>query len=65
MRKSVVSKDGGVDASVAQFVKWAMRSMATFIFQVKIAYVLVNGSVNKLIIRKLSHNKLKICYSIK
>lgn len=36
VRKFVVSKDGGVDASVAQFVKWAMRSVAaTFIFQVK------------------------------
>ncbi|CAA7047276.1 unnamed protein product [Microthlaspi erraticum] len=34
VRKFVVSKDGGVDASVAQFVKWAMRSVAaTFIFQ--------------------------------
>uniref|UniRef100_A0A1J3E9Y9 Transmembrane protein 194A n=1 Tax=Noccaea caerulescens TaxID=107243 RepID=A0A1J3E9Y9_NOCCA len=34
VRKFVVSEDGGVDASVAQFVKWAMRSVAaTFIFQ--------------------------------
>ncbi|KAG7593233.1 NEMP family [Arabidopsis thaliana x Arabidopsis arenosa] len=34
VRKFVVSKDGGVDASVAQFVKWAMRSVAaTFILQ--------------------------------
>lgn len=34
MRKFVVSEDGGVDASIAQFVKWAMRSVAaTFIFQ--------------------------------
>ncbi|KAF8047330.1 hypothetical protein N665_3091s0003 [Sinapis alba] len=34
VRKFVVSKDGGVDTSVAQFVKWSMRSVAaTFIFQ--------------------------------
>ncbi|CAN8239098.1 unnamed protein product [Cochlearia groenlandica] len=34
VRKFVVSEDGGVDVSVAQFVKWAMRSVAaTFIFQ--------------------------------
>ena len=51
VRKFVVSKDGGVDASVAQFVKWAMRSVAaTFIFQVQIAYCLVNRSVIKIII---------------
>ncbi|XP_010542122.1 PREDICTED: uncharacterized protein LOC104815441, partial [Tarenaya hassleriana] len=34
VRKFVISADGGVDASVAQFVKWAMRTIATtFIFQ--------------------------------
>ncbi|KAF7801441.1 NEMP family [Senna tora] len=34
VRKFVISKDGGVDSSVAQFVKWAMRILgATFILQ--------------------------------
>ncbi|KAK9110191.1 hypothetical protein Sjap_018251 [Stephania japonica] len=32
--KFIISEDGGVDASIAQFVKWAMRTMAmTFIYQ--------------------------------
>lgn len=36
VRKFVVSEDGGVDARVAQFVKWAMRSVAAaFISQVQ------------------------------
>lgn len=35
VRKFVISKDGSVDVGVAQFVKWAMRIVATtFIFQV-------------------------------
>lgn len=35
MRKFVISKDGTVDVGVAQFVKWAMRIIAsTSIFQV-------------------------------
>ncbi|XP_022747633.1 uncharacterized protein LOC111297242 [Durio zibethinus] len=34
VRKFVISKDGSVDVGVAQFVKWAMRIIATtFIFQ--------------------------------
>ncbi|XP_007029997.2 PREDICTED: uncharacterized protein LOC18599803 [Theobroma cacao] len=34
VRKFVISKDGSVDVGVAQFVKWAMRILATtFIFQ--------------------------------
>ncbi|XP_021888738.1 uncharacterized protein LOC110807792 [Carica papaya] len=34
VRKFVISKDGNVDASVSQFVKWAMRVIATtFILQ--------------------------------
>lgn len=35
VRKFVISKDGSVDVGVAQFVKWAMRIVATtFILQV-------------------------------
>lgn len=35
VRKFVISKDGTVDSGVAQFVKWAMRIIATtIIFQV-------------------------------
>ena len=35
VRKFVISKDGSVDDGVAQFVKWAMRMIAsTFILQV-------------------------------
>ncbi|KAF2306875.1 hypothetical protein GH714_022287 [Hevea brasiliensis] len=33
VRKFVISKDGSVDAGVAQFVKWAMRIIATTIMQ--------------------------------
>ncbi|XP_054803074.1 uncharacterized protein LOC129306481 isoform X2 [Prosopis cineraria] len=34
VRRFVISKDGGVDSSVAQFVKWAMRILGTtFILQ--------------------------------
>lgn len=29
VRKFVISEDGGVDEGVAQFVKWAMRVVAT------------------------------------
>lgn len=46
VRKFVVSKDGGgVDASVAQFVKWAMRSVAaTFILQSSLDIPLAMGA---------------------
>lgn len=36
VRKFVISKDGSVDAGVAQFVKWAMRMIgATSVLQVQ------------------------------
>ncbi|XP_006303988.2 uncharacterized protein LOC17899981 [Capsella rubella] len=45
VRKFVVSKHGGVDASVAQFVKWAMRSVAaTFILQSSLDIPLTIGA---------------------
>lgn len=52
VRKFVISEDGGVDASVAQFVKWAMRSVAaTFIFQVKcMVYCVCSGNLSVIII---------------
>ena len=40
VRRFVISEDGGVDSSVAQFVKWAMRILgATFILQVCLLYL--------------------------
>jgi len=30
VRRFILSKDGSVDAGIAQFVKWAMRVVATF-----------------------------------
>ncbi|KAL1208449.1 hypothetical protein V5N11_019243 [Cardamine amara subsp. amara] len=47
VRRFVVSKvDGGVDASVAQFVKWAMRSVAaTFILQSTLDTPLAMGAL--------------------
>ncbi|XP_010550594.1 PREDICTED: uncharacterized protein LOC104821409 isoform X2 [Tarenaya hassleriana] len=46
VRKFVISADGGVDASVAQFVKWAMRTIATtFIFQSTLDTPLAMGAL--------------------
>lgn len=42
VRKFVISKDGSVDDGVAQFVKWAMRIIAsTFILQVRHPFMLI------------------------
>jgi cationic amino acid transporter 1 len=30
VRRFIISKDGSVDAGIAQFVKWAMRVVAIF-----------------------------------
>nr|DAD29134.1 TPA_asm: hypothetical protein HUJ06_030602 [Nelumbo nucifera] len=60
VRKFVISEDGGVDAAIAQFVKWAMRIMAmTLIFQSTLdiplaMMVLASASVICLIIRSLN-----------
>lgn len=66
VRKFVVSKDGGVDASVAQFVKWAMRSVAaTFIFQSTMDTPLAMGafasaSLLGYLLSKTIHNREKV-----
>ncbi|KAG2322275.1 hypothetical protein Bca52824_015488 [Brassica carinata] len=66
VRKFVVSKDGGVDASVAQFVKWAMRSVAaTFIFQSTMDTPLamgafVSASLLGYLLSKTIHNRKSV-----
>ncbi|CAH8364316.1 unnamed protein product [Eruca vesicaria subsp. sativa] len=66
VRKFVVSKNGGVDASVAQFVKWAMRSVAaTFIFQSTMDTPLamgafVSASLLGYLLSKTIHNRKSV-----
>ncbi|KAM7273293.1 hypothetical protein ACFE04_027957 [Oxalis oulophora] len=46
VRKFVISKDGSVDAGIAQFVKWSMRIVAsTFIFQSTLDTPLAMGAL--------------------
>ncbi|CAK7341535.1 unnamed protein product [Dovyalis caffra] len=55
VRKFVISKDGSVDDGVAQFVKWAMRIIAsTFIFQHS-GYSFSNGRLGFFICNLLSY----------
>jgi hypothetical protein len=49
VRKFILSKDGSVDAGIAQFVKWAMRVVAAFfvmqvfiLFSLNMLSILVN-----------------------
>jgi len=46
VRRFILSKDGSVDAGIAQFVKWAMRVVATlFIMQVWFLFSLIMLSI--------------------
>jgi hypothetical protein len=40
VRRFILSKDGSVDAGIAQFVKWAMRVVAT-LFMMQVWFYLV------------------------
>jgi len=59
-RRFILSKDGSVDAGIVQFVKWAMRVVATlFIMQVWFLFSLIMLSI---LLKNLSGLYLDHCF---